>query len=821
MAHDRGDRAMGSKKRRTPRRSLAFSQKKRFPVAELARERATLRKEYLSKSKELSALRKKLERLQKNGEKIRECVDQLELEVTPPTQSRATAFEILQNTSTSRKKSPTELTGEGKLNLLRRSAHRRQLETLIAASEVNGGSVEDRTPALDGMFSTVLKYGKMADISKYFDSSKKLKRAAAMKINAQAKEYEESNENFIRSLSLLYAGGIIGKVKYQQGRSAMVMRHTGKRTMKGYLSRERIKFGFGVPIPRPLAYSALMHKIEEINVGETLSVRETLCTTLPRDQRVDGVYRDLETMLIMLSQFYFETNEFRKDNDKLNWFGHKEGSFKVAIGGDGAPFGKWDESMSWLVSFLNVGPRVASPNDNFLLFGANCKEDHPCVEQFTLQLTSKIEAIEKKTYTVSEKQVTFTFELVPSDMKFLAFLNGELNNAATYFSSFANVSKEDCVTLNGKFGLMNDCKWKPWPYKDRLNIAKQVESFKAKLPSSLAASTKRTKITKFIASNKSRQEFQPLIGKLCDKEVVEPLHLKNNGVQHLHTMLLNLAISSSNLPQKISSLSDLSPACAMSRYMKALECDVKAGRLKKQLGKWMLEDRSKDKDFSYRLTGKDSRLILHGFMYLVNAIRGDSDDPKLLMKLLFIVFIAMKLRDCASIFSMYHITQPAIDELKVLARDYFTAVTLFTGTVSGTVWSIGHLVPVHTQWVFEKYETGLGVNTMQGREAKHVQIASYARNSLYKDRWNQVFRHDYISKLWLPLRQPSLLTYHQSRDSLIPNRITTDAQHFCSCGFSKGEHDDKCFFCGHKFMDEIKKSVAEGKPTRECLKYLS
>ena len=28
-----------------------------------------------------------------------------------------------------------------------------------------------------------------------------------MKINGQAKEYEESNENFIRSLSLLYAGG--------------------------------------------------------------------------------------------------------------------------------------------------------------------------------------------------------------------------------------------------------------------------------------------------------------------------------------------------------------------------------------------------------------------------------------------------------------------------------------------------------------------------------------------------------------------------------------------------------------------------------------
>ena len=341
MACDRGDRPMGSKKRRTPRRSLQFSQKKRFPFGELARERASLQQEYLSKSKELSALRKKLERLQKNSEKIRECVGQVE--VTPPTQSRVTAFQISLNTSQSRKKSPSELTGEGKLNLPRRRAHRRQLETLIAASEVNGGLVENRGPALDGMFSTVLKYSKMADISKYFDSSKKLKRAAAMKTNAQAKAYEESNENFIRSLSLLYAGGIIGKVKYQQGRSAMVMRHTGKRTMKGYLSRETIKFGFGIPIPRPLAYSALMQKIQQINVGETMSVREILCTTLPRDEHVDGVYRDLETMLIMLSQFYFETDEFRKDNDKLNWFGNKEGSFKVAIGGDGAPFRKWDE----------------------------------------------------------------------------------------------------------------------------------------------------------------------------------------------------------------------------------------------------------------------------------------------------------------------------------------------------------------------------------------------------------------------------------------------------------------------------------------------
>ena len=108
-----------------------------------------------------------------------------------------------------------------------------------------------------------------------------------------------------------------------------------------------------------------MNKIEELDMGDVISVRETLCHDLPVDQQVDGAYRNLENFLLMLCKFYFETDKYRKDNEKLKWFGEREGTFKVAIGGDGAPFGKWDQSMSWLISFLNVGPRVASPNDNF------------------------------------------------------------------------------------------------------------------------------------------------------------------------------------------------------------------------------------------------------------------------------------------------------------------------------------------------------------------------------------------------------------------------------------------------------------------------
>ena len=206
--------------------------------------------------------------------------------------------------------------------------------------------------------SSVLKYGKINDVSKYFSSSKKLKKAALMKIKLEAQNYEKSDENFICSLSLLYAGGVIGNVKHEQGRSALVMKHTGKTIKKGTPSKQRITFGFGIPIPRPLAYKELMHNIPQVDIGELICVRDTLCTTLPPEKRVAGVYRELETMLLNLSKFYLEKDPIRKDSEKLIWFSEKD-----AIGGDGAPFGKWDQSMSWLVSFLNVCARVASPKD--------------------------------------------------------------------------------------------------------------------------------------------------------------------------------------------------------------------------------------------------------------------------------------------------------------------------------------------------------------------------------------------------------------------------------------------------------------------------
>ena len=49
------------------------------------------------------------------------------------------------------------------------------------------------------------------------------------------------------------------------------------------MSKQRITYGWGIPVRKPLPCSALMNKIEELDMGNVISVRDTLCHDLPVD----------------------------------------------------------------------------------------------------------------------------------------------------------------------------------------------------------------------------------------------------------------------------------------------------------------------------------------------------------------------------------------------------------------------------------------------------------------------------------------------------------------------------------------------------------
>lgn len=68
--------------------------------------------------------------------------------------------------------------------------------------------------------------------------------------------------------------------------------------------------------------------------------------------------------------------------------------------------------------------------------------------------------------------------------------------------------------------------------------------------------------------------------------------------------------------------------------------------------------------------------------------------------------------------------------------------------VNPTVWTLGYAIPYHTNQLLEKLGFVLGLNSMQGWEAKHVKLTKYVENTCNVKksmrRWI-VFRHEFVS----------------------------------------------------------------------------
>ena len=92
------------------------------------------------------------------------------------------------------------------------------------------------------------------------------------------------------------------------------------------------------------------------------------------------------------------------------------------------------------------------------------------------------------------REVKFRFAEFPNDLKMLALLAGELPVSAKFFSTFANVSTDDCDDPNGTFGIEDSNKWEPWSYASRLKMSKRVENLKQKVnKQNISDKTKRKK----------------------------------------------------------------------------------------------------------------------------------------------------------------------------------------------------------------------------------------------------------------------------------------------------------------------------------------
>ncbi|KAL9976379.1 hypothetical protein ACROYT_G013676 [Oculina patagonica] len=501
------------------------------------------------------------------------------------------------------------------------SSRHRKKETLESCKDVHGGTSDNKKPALDGMWVTLVNKASPKQLIDYVaNSSKVVNKVLGSVVKSSVESFEISNDN-----SLLL---------------------TSKR-------RKAIQLLKGAQIPKLLTYDKAKQYIESNwNVAKVHDLSE-LYHDLDESEHVNGE-RELTDLLHELADLFIFIDESLGENSHLIHFGEERYHFHVACGADGAPFGKDDEATAWLLSFINSGTHITSEKENFLLAGANCSENHIVMKRFAKKLVHEFQSIKVKTFHVRSCSVKFSLELFPSDMTFLASYSGELSNAAFFFSSFGNVNETKKHITNGSLGPEPENTWHPWVYAKRLEVVEGVKQLKEKLDqSSYAESTKRTKVLDFIRGKESRQEFEPLIGPYVDLGLAEPLHNANNAWQFIHSTILSLSLEKSNIPSSCKDVNDVPENSSFAKYLSVLKTEVKAGRLLKKVTKWFNSGRKNS--FDYRFTGKESKKLSHKFMYLVSALENDDDPPETKMRLCAIANCALELRGAVSLFSRVNI----------------------------------------------------------------------------------------------------------------------------------------------------------------------
>ena len=115
-----------------------------------------------------------------------------------------------------------------------------------------------------------------------------------------------------------------------------------------------------------------------------------------------------------------------------------------------------------------------------------------------------MEMLEGNVFIVSNKQCTVEFQ--PSaDMSWQSWANNELNQAATYPSPYANVSKGNMCTMGATIGMGEEDLFKPYTLEVRNSHVKRVNEFMISLPSSLSEKNRHSRKLQFMAENGIRQ----------------------------------------------------------------------------------------------------------------------------------------------------------------------------------------------------------------------------------------------------------------------------------------------------------------------------
>ena len=94
-------------------------------------------------------------------------------------------------------------------------------------------------------------------------------------------------------------------------------------------------------------------------------------------------------------------------------------------------------------------------------------------------------------------------------------------------------------------------------------------------------------------------------------------------------------------------------------------------------------------------------------------------------------------------------------------KTYFNLLALFfLASVNITVWTVAYAIPYHALLLFENYNIGFGILSLQAKESKHSDIkhdlllTNSSRLTGSPGKWWQVMRANYVRTFYLPEHHP-------------------------------------------------------------------
>ena len=161
-------------------------------------------------------------------------------------------------------RNPTELSPDnsdqmkGELQIRSCSTHR--MEMMDAALIISGGTIANKKPAIEGTL-LYIKY-LISNVKTY----PKMTKAIPDIVKKTIGEYEKNEADMIKSVSVLYSGGLMSKLQYQRTRS--IISFDSEENSEENSARARLKINNSIEIASLVEYRKVMAFVKSVQVDE-------------------------------------------------------------------------------------------------------------------------------------------------------------------------------------------------------------------------------------------------------------------------------------------------------------------------------------------------------------------------------------------------------------------------------------------------------------------------------------------------------------------------------------------------------------------------